>query len=61
MTETDDHREDPMSTTEQAGQAHYAHKECGGITIWDMSGGFCTACHAEGLDLDDVERQEAAP
>ena len=50
-----------MSTTEPAGQAHYAHKECGGITVWDLSGGFCVKCHAEGLDMEDVERREAAP
>jgi len=44
-------------TTEHAGQARYVHKECGGTTVWDLSGGFCTACHAEGLDMDDVERR----
>jgi len=41
-----------MTTTEQA---RYTHKECGGVTIWDLSGGFCVKCHAEGLDTDDVE------
>ena len=47
-----------MSTTEQDGQAHYAHKGCEGVTIWDLSGGFCVKCHAEGLDMEDVERRE---
>jgi hypothetical protein len=36
----------------------YVHKECEGVTIWDLSGGFCTKCHAEGLEMGDVERQE---
>ena len=44
-----------------AAEAYYAHKACGGTTIWDLSGGFCTACHAEGLDADDVEQREVAP
>lgn len=43
----------------EGSRAHYVHKGCGGTTIWDLSGGFCTRCHAEGLDTDDVERQEA--
>jgi|SRR5208337_651366 len=47
-----------MGTTEQAGHSRYVHKECGGVTIWDLSGGFCTRCHVEGLDVDDVERLE---
>ena len=51
-----------MSTTEQAGTGRYFHKGCGGVTIWDLSGGFCTACHAEGLDMEDVEqRTEPTP
>lgn len=41
-------------------EAYYAHKECGGTTIWDLSGGFCTRCHAEGLDADDVGPREVA-
>jgi hypothetical protein len=36
----------------------YVHKECGGITVWDLSGGFCVKCHAEGLDTDDVKRAD---
>ena len=48
-------------TPQEAGQARYVHKDCGGVTIWDLSGGFCTACHAEGLDAEDVERRETAP
>jgi hypothetical protein len=36
----------------------YVHKECGGVAIWDLSGGFCERCHAEGLDTGDVERQQ---
>lgn len=54
-------RGSPMSTTEPAGPAHYVHKGCEGVTIWDLSGGFCVKCHAEGLDADDVERRETAP
>jgi hypothetical protein len=50
-----------VTGTEQAGQARYVHKECAGVTIWDLSGGFCLKCHAEGLDMDDVERQEPSP
>jgi hypothetical protein len=42
-------------------QARYIHKECGGVTIWDLSGGFCTKCHTEGLDADDVEQREPVP
>lgn len=47
-----------MSTTEQAGQPHYIHKECGGTVLWDMSGGWCLTCHTENLDMDDVEQRE---
>jgi hypothetical protein len=41
----------------------WIHKGCGGGTIWDMSGGSCTGCHAEGLDAADVEAasKEKAP
>ena len=34
---------------------YYVHKECGGLTVFDMSGGFCSRCHAEGLEYEDVE------
>jgi len=40
-----DIREDTMSTTDQA---HYVHKERDGLVLWDLSGGFCLRCHAEG-------------
>jgi hypothetical protein len=32
------------------------HIGCGGTVLWDLSGGFCTRCHAEGLEPDDAER-----
>ena len=41
-----------MTTT---GEARYIHKDCEGVILWDLSGGFCLKCHAEGLDEDDVE------
>lgn len=31
------------------------HLECGGRVMWDLSGGFCTRCHEEGLDIEDTE------
>ena len=42
-------------------QSRYTHKECGGVTIWDLSGGFCTKCHTEGLDMGDVEPLNPCP
>lgn len=32
----------------------WTHKGCGQPVVFDMSGGFCTGCHAENLDDDDV-------
>lgn len=34
-------------------ETRYLHNGCGGVVVFDMSGGFCTGCHAEGLDEDD--------
>lgn len=34
------------------------HKDCGGTVLWDLSGGFCTGCHAEGLEFEDTESNE---
>jgi hypothetical protein len=31
------------------------HNDCGGIVMWDLSGGFCTRCHSEGLEIEDTE------
>lgn len=36
----------------------HTHKDCGGTVIWDLSGGFCTRCHAEGLEPEDTERSD---
>jgi hypothetical protein len=33
----------------------YTHKGCGGVTVWDLSGGYCTGCGTENLDRDDTE------
>ena len=47
---------------ETPAEARYLHKGCGGVTIWDLSGGFCLKCHAEGLEMDDAEqRTEPTP
>ena len=46
-----------MTTTEQPGRAYYVHRECDGLVMFDLSGGFCVRCHAEGLDVDDIERR----
>jgi hypothetical protein len=37
--------------------------ECGGEVVWDLSGGFCTGCHAEGLDAgdEDVLEEDGQP
>ena len=32
------------------------HIGCGGVVLWDLSGGYCTRCHAENLEPDDAER-----
>lgn len=37
-----------------ADTAYWTHKDCGQIVVFDMGGGFCTGCHAEGLDDGDV-------
>ena len=48
-------------TEEQQGRGRasdtnkWHHLNCGGLVMWDLSGGFCTRCHEEGLDLPDVE------
>ena len=47
-----------MSTTEQSGRAYYyVHRECDGLVMFDLSGGFCVRCHAEDLDADDIEQR----
>ena len=35
------------------------HIGCGGAVLWDLSGGYCTRCHAEGLEPDEAERGPA--
>ena len=35
--------------------ARHIHKGCGGAVTWDLAGGFCTSCHAEGLGTDDID------
>jgi hypothetical protein len=35
------------------------HIGCGGAVLWDLSGGYCTKCHAENLEPDDAERGTA--
>jgi len=32
------------------------HRGCGGTVLWDLSGGWCSGCHAEGLAPDDTVR-----
>ena len=39
----------------------YRHRDCGAMVIFDMSGGFCTRCHAENLDGDDILRMRSLP
>ena len=34
--------------------ARWIHKDCGQPVMFDLSGAFCLACHAEGLGEDDV-------
>ena len=36
------------------------HIGCGGAVLWDLSGGYCTRCHAENLEPDDAERGSSA-
>ena len=33
---------------------HWAHRDCGQPVVFDLSGGFCTGCHAENLERDDL-------
>ena len=35
------------------------HIGCGGAVLWDLSGGYCTKCHAEYLEPDEAERGPA--
>ena len=35
------------------------HADCGGIVLWDVSGGWCTKCHAEGLEPDETGTDDA--
>jgi hypothetical protein len=37
------------------------HIGCGGAVLWDLSGGYCTRCHAENLEPDDAERGPVTP
>jgi hypothetical protein len=39
----------------------YTHKGCGGVTVWDLSGGYCIRCGAEGLDPDAAEPPQLPP
>lgn len=33
--------------------ANRRHRECGSVVMFDLSGGFCTGCHAENLEPGD--------
>ena len=50
-----------MTEQEPTGRAYYVHRECDGLVMFDLSGGFCVRCHAEGLDGDDIERRGVDP
>jgi hypothetical protein len=41
-------------------RAYWTHKDCGQPVMFDHGGGFCLGCHAEGLDLPDLD-PPAAP
>ena len=41
-----------------ADRAYWTHKDCGQVVMFDAGGGFCTGCHAEGLDLPDLIEPE---
>jgi hypothetical protein len=30
------------------------HIGCGGVVLWDLSGGYCIRCHAENLEVEDT-------
>lgn len=36
----------------------WTHDTCGSPVVFDLSGGFCTGCHAEGLDQDEITPQK---
>ena len=38
------------------GEMRWQHRECGGLVVFDLSGGFCTRCHAENLEDEDCHR-----
>jgi cytochrome c1 len=60
---------DPEYAAEQAAQVDAVtgsehvtprvHIGCGGAVLWDLSGGYCTRCHAENLEPDEAERGPA--
>jgi hypothetical protein len=37
------------------------HAGCGGAVCWDLSGWWCTACHAENLEPDEMEPERDRP
>src|SRR6516162_5422971 len=39
----------------------WTHSGCGGTVVFDMSGGFCTRCHAENLDHEIGEAVRDTP
>ena len=40
---------------------HWEHSNCGGVVVFDLSGGFCTRCHEENLEavVRDLPAEEA--
>ena len=47
-----------MTEQEPTGRAYYVHRECDGLVMFDLSGGFCVRCHVEDLDADDIEQRK---
>ncbi len=39
----------------------WLHLRCGGRVFWDHSGGFCSGCEAEGLQVEEAELADPGP
>ena len=40
---------------------YWHHSKCDGVVVFDLSGGFCTKCHAENLEAEDCYQAQRKP